>query len=453
MKKHFLPFALATILILWCLIFSTVAHSQAWIPVGENALPDNYFTWAMSAVDENTVYAISYSEQFGDPKLVHTADGGVNWEVSDLSWSGDFPTSIYAIDSETVWLVTFDDPSGLKSIYLTVDGGENWELKHSYQGNPVIGPALAVTESGAYLIDPSVIQASYSTDGGEAWSSVEMFPNFESGETWGMASPTNWMEAHGDTIWWGTSKNVHRSTDQGVTWESIDNAFGGTFEITSISFSESGTGIAISHVDGNFLDETHIQQSIDGGVTWTLLPVVDRPIHCVSDIPSLDNAFVGVGGIFETYVPGLSIDYGSAYTLDGGQTWEFFDSLSLNAVEFVSSKAGWAGRNSVFDYSGNPALFKWDGTDLADFVSSTDERRTLPANISPNPFSNRIQINFPQVEQGELQLMDVSGKIIRRAPFHGQMVELGNLDALSSGVYVLELKGDDFIAQKKVVKQ
>ncbi|MEZ4960683.1 MAG: T9SS type A sorting domain-containing protein [Saprospiraceae bacterium] len=355
MKKMILPLALTYFLL------STSLFSQGWIPVGQDVLPDNYYTWALSAIDENTVFAICENDDYSVQKLVRTIDGGATWNVVELSIKPGYPQDIHAISADTIWIV-YREASGTTKLYLSTDAGQTLEEKFSYQGNFVIGPALLFgdKESG-YMIDPSLIKGSYTNDGGVSWESQAIFPTYASGETWGMANPTNWMDAKGDTIWWGTSKFIHRSTDNGATWQSFDNDFSDGVETKCISFSQSGLGLAASNTNFDVLSVTHISASTDGGATWAELPIVNLPLEGITDVPGLNDAFVGVGGIFKDFVPGITHQYVSAYTLDGGLNWTVIDSFPLNAVEFVSPDAGWAGKILSHEYEGNPVLYKWSG--------------------------------------------------------------------------------------------
>lgn len=454
MKKQKLFFPL-----LLSLLFSGLARSQGWIPQGEGVLPENYFTWALSAVDEQTVWAISYSAQITDPKLIGTTDGGETWTVKDLSGfldagSPDDPIEIHAISADTIWMVWIGRQTGTKTLRLSVNGGETWEVKYRYESGNVVGPALKFGDrKNGYMIDPFSIRVSRTLDAGTSWSTSGMFSEFESGETWGMANPTNWMDVRGDTIWWGTSKYIHRSTDNGLSWEAFDNGFNGNYETKCVSFSQSGQGLAITNTSrSGVLGETHISRSQDGGATWTKLPTLNFPLEGMTDIPGLDDAFIGVGGIFKLFVPDLTFQYLSAYTLDSGENWTIIDDFPLNAVEFVSPTVGWAGRLSYFDYGGNPALFKWDGVNLGNIVKVNDIVNLSPG-ITPNPFYDRIRIDLSETRKGIGLLRDVSGRIIRQVSFYDHVFELNGLIHLPPGIYILELKGEDFVATQKVVKR
>jgi hypothetical protein len=448
---HPFPGAKALFLAAYCCLLSPVVHSQGWIPVGEGLIAEDSYTWALSVVDENTVFAITTSLSVFEPKLIRTTDGGMTWDVHDLSAFGD-PMDVHALHADTVW-ITAVQVTGEKSAYLSADGGNTWEPKYSFQGALVIGPALHFSNSKqGCMVDPNTDLAFYTNDGGESWLEAPM--DAASLGSWGMASPTNWLEMKGDTIWWGKSQKIVRSANNGADWSAFDNGFSQELEISSIAFSQSGLGLAISgREDYTNLNTTYIQASSDGGMTWAETGAVPFHLEGVTDVPGLDDVFVGVGGILSEFLPTSPFVFSSAYTLDGGSSWTVVDERPYNGVEFVSSFAGWAGKVASYDYEGNPALFKWDGTDLSVLLDAKEPFATLNISTFPNPFSDHLAIGLPQAAEGICTLRDLSGRILRQERFEGVSIELSNLAQLPAGVYTVEIVGKDVVAVEKVVRR
>ena len=434
------------------LLFSTVTLAQGWIPLGENMLPENYFTWALSAVDDQTVWSLNFSAQHTDPILIGTRDAGETWSVIDLSSFPVFPMDLHATSADTLWMPTLHH-SGNTYLYFSENAGTDWEVKHIYQGNfQAIGPTIKFGDKDrGIMIDPDVAKAFYTLDGGLTWEATTAFPILEPDESWDIINPSNWMDVQGDTIWWGTSLNIHRSTDNGITWEVFENGFNGDYQTQSLCFNESGTGLMITNVSSEvILPETLIHKSNDGGQSWTAQPVVKRPLEGITDVPGMEQTFVAVGGILKEFIPNLNLEYVSLCTMDGGETWHRIGEFPLNAVDFVSNSVGWAGRLSYYDYGSNPALFKWEGSFLS---VATKELTVITPKVFPNPVENTLQVRFSKNRQGVASLKDSSGRTIQQKVFHSQELEFSNLDHLPSGVYIFELKGEDFIATEKVVKQ
>lgn len=76
--------------------------------------------------------------------------------------------------------------------------------------------------------------------------------------------------------------------------------------------------------------------------------------------------------------------------------------------------------------------------------------------IFPNPFNDILNIKFSSELSGtvELNLMDISGKLLysERFGLDNSVKRLVNLSGLNSGLYILEIKNNDRVAYRKLVK-
>ncbi len=443
MKTNLLPLS--------CFFYLVCCHcvsAQKWVPQAFDMLPEDYLTWVISAVGDHTVYTCN-SDLFGqNALLLKTTDGGSSWSTIDLS-EYDIVKNIHALSEDSIWMVS--ESSDTTTLYLSIDGGNTWENKYSYPGLNVIGPAMKFTSSGnGFLIEPFSLTSHYSIDGGSSWNQVFM-PSFQSGETWGMASPSNWLETKGDTLWWGTSQNIRRSMDGGQSWENISSDFNGIAEISSVAFDDFGNGLAISSRFGSNIQEdlAYVQSSQDWGDTWNFpgLPKPDYHLENVAAIPELENTFVVGGGILKEFLADLSPIYGCLYTTDGGQSWTTIDSIPLNGIDFGTSQTGWAGRIASFDYEGNPAIFKWEW-----IASNQTKLEKITASISPNPFSHELRISLSESKKGTALLKNMEGVTVYRRNFQDQHFQINNFGELPPGVYILELNGERFWSAQKVIK-
>jgi hypothetical protein len=79
--------------------------------------------------------------------------------------------------------------------------------------------------------------------------------------------------------------------------------------------------------------------------------------------------------------------------------------------------------------------------------------------INPNPFHSNISIKVFLPEQGSLttRLLDASGKVVRtnyKAANKGlNEINISDLDALSPGMYIVEVANNSKMIQQKVVKE
>ena len=185
------------------------------------------------------------------------------------------------------------------------------------------------------------------------------FPDQLPGEGMCLWSLSGFFTVVGDNIWFGTSRGrIFRSTDKGFTWDAVTVGFPSPNFVTSVTFRDSQTGLALT------ANPLRIAKTVDGGSTWTLLPL------------SFPSNFWGrqveyIPGTQRTWlIPTTSTKYIVSY--NDGETWDVHDSnVDVNAARFLDRKTGFAG-----SYSNNPALatlFKWSGTPFGNRLFVNDD--------------------------------------------------------------------------------
>jgi hypothetical protein len=61
--------------------------------------------------------------------------------------------------------------------------------------------------------------------------------------------------------------------------------------------------------------------------------------------------------------------------------------------------------------------------------------------ISPNPATNRLKINFQQADQGEITVVDMTGRHLKNCQIHRQTLQYNlNINDLSPGIYFLNYR-------------
>ncbi len=68
----------------------------------------------------------------------------------------------------------------------------------------------------------------------------------------------------------------------------------------------------------------------------------------------------------------------------------------------------------------------------------------------PNPTTGLLNLKHEDLRISEIQLMDLSGKVLRQIPVSSQSVDLSDLP---SGTYLLKVTAEEGVAVKKVVKE
>jgi hypothetical protein len=431
--------------------FQICSYAQTWVPVGEDLIEEGYYTGGISAVGPDTAWVLFFNFDC-DILLAKTIDGGDNWTVLPISDS--IPEhcffDIQAFDSNKVWLAGWDYNTGTRSLYKSVDGGVSWEIKHSFPGEPnIVGPVFKFSnQHTGYIISPWERKAFTTTTGGDSWTES----SFEFTSGYGTPLATNWFDVKGNNAWFGTTNTLLKGiiTDTNTTWQYTNSAFPDVNPIYSVAFNDDGTiGLACSDLDAsyNYLTESVVQRSLDGGNSWTNLNPASIPLTSLTAVPGTDSIFVGASGIWNDWYPEDTQIWGSAYTLDAGNSWVTVDSLPLNSVVFTSFETGWGGKLGGYDYGINPLVFKWQPL----FID-TDEALSINEDytISPNPFQQGITIANSSHDILQIDLLDSTGKFVRN--LEGQAHEYIPLNNLTNGVYFLKIRSDGHTQMKKIIK-
>lgn len=159
-------------------IFTTSDRGETWSHTswGSNAeLKDVFFA------DENNGWIVGNYPWNGGALILHTADGGLNWDAQVYANAGNSFSSVWFFNSETGYALGDD-----AMIHQTSDGGVNWEpqasplteswyySKFSYQKNK----ALWISGEGALLkYDISSILAIPESNSETLSPQCEIFPN------------------------------------------------------------------------------------------------------------------------------------------------------------------------------------------------------------------------------------------------------------------------------------
>ncbi len=260
-------------------------------------------------------------------------------------------------------------------MYKTTDGGATWEKHASAYVNSDYGPGYIHFFDGNNGVvvgerNPDYFEIFTTTNGGIDWNPVST-TNIPQANTGEWLNPIEVGE-YGDIIWLPTTgypSNIPRflkTTDNGYSWAALDPGLTADYYAFP-AFQNENIGI----LSGWSLDVSsyELKKTLDGGVTWN----------------SLSEPYGGCSPLNVSYVPGTSSGYvitgclnvngystGSAYTLDGGNTWTNLDDGNYCYMIFNSDQSGWAtnwGTNSFYKYVGPPLPVP---VELISFTASAD---------------------------------------------------------------------------------
>jgi photosystem II stability/assembly factor-like uncharacterized protein len=390
-----------------------------------------------------------------------TTDGGATWTAGTVSApSNNNWSCLTAIDENTAWGLFYKNTSTVGGgIYKTTDGGTTW----SQQGTGQVFITSSVSfpdvihfwdaNNGVAIGDPvnNEFEIYTTADGGTTWVAVPgaNIPDPGSSSEYGL---TRSFAARGNTLWFGTiSGRIFKTTDMGATWTVLSS--GSANAIGSLDFANDNDGW-IELDDPSTFAFVALYRTNDGGATWT-------------DITPSGTFFSSYNSVGISYVPntastlvtsGLdnaSQTFGSAYSLDGGDSWITIDSaVNHFAVKFYNNDTGWSGgvnvdasTGGIYEYAGS-----FEATGITEAISGYQLK------LYPNPSSGLFYISFTAENNlpVDVRIVDAVGKVVFQKTYKNKNeLWLRSIDItdFTKGVYFLNVEnGGDKIYRKLVVQ-
>jgi photosystem II stability/assembly factor-like uncharacterized protein len=423
-------------------------------------------------VDSNVVWGVAYDGSGGNATIRDfcvTKTGGGTWFAKTLTATG-LNTSyglanISAIDKDTAYASVY--PTGTataQGVYKTTDGGNTWAKVSTgafTAGASFINVVhMFDAQNGVAMGDPAggYFEIYTTSNYGVTWTRVPQadinFAPLGSGAT-AEYGTVGYFTAIGNSIWYPTnSGRIFVSSDKGLTWQLGTTPYDSTSGVNtpSLAFKDNMNGLAIAS-DGTTGNVDAIIQTTDGGLTWTTLAdtatgnVSDR--NAISFVPGTTNTY------FITSANATTGGLGSAYTEDGGQTWNNIDNEQHTCVAFSDINNGWSGGfNAVTGGVSTGGIFKW-GTvkdpDTTTGILSTRKNADL-FNVFPNPSKGLVYVHANVKGNTTIRIFDITGKVVLQKDFStiNLLSTSFDLSSFSKGLYVVELNNEGNLSTKRV---
>ena len=313
----------------WGIIMHTMDGGQNW-EIQQNHT-QHWDLLSVDFVDRQTGWAVG---EYGT--ILYTNDGGETWTNQDVPDLYYYYYDVQFLDDKLGWILPAHDSFILK----TEDGGKTWNVVDILVENltdPIFKSIFMLNKKEGWIVgssDSGLII--HSKDGGNTWSRQE------SGIEYGLSDVIFVDSLNG----WTCGNKTLRTTDGGSTWDIV---FEDPNDVLSAISSIECWIMDSDVIDGPFGHK--IKKTINGGNSWQDLNCsVEKWLEDILFINGLKGWCVGANGII-------------IFSEDGGNNWEIqhegIRGFSLDGT-FSSKEVGWM-TASTFDQTSRPLYRSTDG--------------------------------------------------------------------------------------------
>jgi Neuraminidase (sialidase) len=247
------------------------------------------------------VYVVWWDSRNGghDIYLNYSADGGMNWQTSDIrldtdpAGAADSENPQIAVSGASIYVTWQDYRNGACDIYMncSTDGGLTWQMSDARLDTDPAGatnsenPQIAVSGAGVYVTWQDYrngacdIYMNCSMDGGMTWQTSDT--RLDTDPAGAAYSENPWIGVNGSNIYvvWADDRNGNRdiyynySTDSGANWQASDTRLDtdsiGTSDSHKPQIAVSGDAVCVVWRDnrnGNW--DIFLNYSTDRGANW-----------------------------------------------------------------------------------------------------------------------------------------------------------------------------------------
>ena len=293
-------------------------HAQNGWQLQMNGVPVDKNLYAVDALSTLQVWTCGE-----DGVVLLTTDGGVVWVSANPAGTISTTEQLVVIETFNAQQAWVGSASG--RIYHTTDAGVTWTTQAD--SGAVTGPVAFIKRVlltrlfavGSALNASSQLAVLYTTNSGSSWTNVD------TSLTGGSVPHAAADFADASNGWlWSTTHGLQRSTDAGVTWNSV--VLSGLDSVRDITFLSSSLGLILDPGGG-------IWRTTNNGSSWeqTSVPLVPL-LNSVGFAPNSPYRFaVGEGGTILA-----SPDSGAGWASQTSNV-----TTGLNGVSFGSTTTGW----------------------------------------------------------------------------------------------------------------
>jgi photosystem II stability/assembly factor-like uncharacterized protein len=335
MIHNFARLAILLLILLRCNILFAQNNSQSTqIKIGDSIYWQQLNTETYKGKQDDICFINEQEGWYvnGYGNIYHTIDGGNTW-VKQLEQKGTFFRCIAFINNKvgfagTVGTEYFPNVTDTIPLYGTTDGGITWQAV-KYKGPYVKGLCAIDIVKEQYINHGALDYKVHLFAVGRVGSPANIMISHDAGATWQASSMQHYCSMLFDIKMLNkkegfacaaTSDNIEEShalilhtLDGGLTWQKVyqsERPFETTWKISMPTRKIAYVTIQSYNPDST-VKQQRIAKTIDGGLTWQELPLVQDAKAREFGVGFLNENIGFVGTVTSGY-----------YTKDGGHTWQ-----------------------------------------------------------------------------------------------------------------------------------
>ncbi len=375
--------------------------------------------------------------------IISTEDGGESW-VTRVSGTSEDLHSVFFLNQDTGWAT---GGSSQAVLLHTIDGGMNWtRVDTDFPGALSLQDIEFADAQNGYAIGAD--QIFRTADGGLTWKEDSYSSLVISILYLGELSVRSASSAFACGFYRNKSNEAlpvvfeNMSLQQGQWLPQSSGGFDPQDSLTTLSFTESGTGFA-----GSTSGKVYSQRR-DGGtfpIPWTMnLDAGGKGVQSIV-FPSDSHGMVSVTG--EESGQEVQLIY---HTADTGSTWSTDPEL---LPDMVTATLTAPDVNHAWIAGSNGKIYRGTRNDPL----SVPSVKPITLAVMPNPFIAHLTFETSApLHETRFELLDLTGKVVRSGQIAGEVrrFTLNGLSDLHQGVYILRVSsaGDIPVTTRKIVK-
>lgn len=410
---------------------------------------------------------------FGSPEqsygLFRTTDDGTTWQQVGIT---DYPISVLEVSGNNVFAGTNDITGNSFRIPLfkTTESDTSWVFNMGgFAGKNIT--AMKANGATMYLFDdegPGNSLVYRSTNNGNNWTSTGFNVLYNNFNTFVIAGSLIYA---GDNSAYYTSSHVFVSSDNGATWNVINNGFTSSVHFV-YALVLKGTALFVGTDDG-------VYKNTVGQNNWTAVSTGLTNMYVKSLVVSGNNIYAGTqgGGIFKSSNDGAlwtDVSFGiplfSDITCFATSALNIFAGTDNGVFSLLDGDTIWTNQNDGLLDSSITALtvsqnYLYAGTtgfgvwrrNLAEIIT-TDLNETANDNsffIYPNPAEDEVIIETTSMNSlynSVAYLYNIYGQLIL-SQFIQPPSDIIDISGLPQGTYLLKIFNGNIFHVKKIIKK